>query len=130
MRALDVLVIEDEALVALDIEGIVEERGHRVVGIAPDAARARKLAEHAPPDLVISDIQLRSAPTGDVVAAEIAKRSGARIIFVSGNIHSGDTAKLHALAPLGLLQKPYEPDALVQMLERAEEAFAFVRPVD
>src|SRR5262249_31385176 len=56
--ATDVLIIEDEAFIALDLEGLAESLGHRVVGIARTHDEAVSLAKSKRPGLILADIQL------------------------------------------------------------------------
>ena len=66
-----VLVVEDEILVAMEIENIVEDMGHRPIGVAQDSKRARELAKDA--ELAFVDLNLVDGPTG----IELGPRPGA-----------------------------------------------------
>jgi PleD family two-component response regulator len=59
--ATDVLIIEDEPLIAMDLEQVVKRLGHRVVGVARTRADALKCAGAADPGLILADIQLAAA---------------------------------------------------------------------
>jgi DNA-directed RNA polymerase specialized sigma24 family protein len=62
--ATDVLIIEDEAFIALDLEVLVENLGHRVVGIARTHAEAVAIAKTTQPGLILADIQLADGSSG------------------------------------------------------------------
>jgi CheY-like chemotaxis protein len=79
-----VMIVEDEPLVALELQFIVEDMGHHVCAVVDTEADAVREADATSPDLVIADIQLRQ---GNGVAAmeRIADRREVPVIFVSGN---------------------------------------------
>jgi CheY-like chemotaxis protein len=78
------MIVEDEPLVALELQFIVEDMGHHVCAVVDTEADAVREANATSPDLVIADIQLRQ---GNGVAAmeRIADRREVPVIFVSGN---------------------------------------------
>ena len=63
--ATDVLIIEDEALIALDLEALVENLGHKVIGVARTRTEAVTIVRTKPPGLILADIQL-AAPRANV----------------------------------------------------------------
>jgi CheY-like chemotaxis protein len=81
--ATDVLIIEDEPLVALDLEEIVEGLGHRVLGIARTRTESEQLVAHARPGLVLSDIQLADGSSGLDAVTDIVSRYEVPVIFVT-----------------------------------------------
>jgi len=78
------MIMEDEPLVALELQFIVEDMGHHVCAVVDTEADAVREADATSPDLVIADIHLRQ---GNGVAAmeRIAGRREVPVIFVSGN---------------------------------------------
>lgn len=78
-----ILIVEDEMLVAMNLEAILEDLGHEPVGIVPDLAAAEDYYEQ-PIDLALVDLNLRDGCTGP----EIGKRLGVRgvtVLFVTAN---------------------------------------------
>jgi DNA-binding response OmpR family regulator len=78
-----ILIVEDEMLVAMELESILEDLGHEPVGIAPDLATADQYADLSL-DLALVDLNLRDGLTGP----EIGKRLGARgvtVLFITAN---------------------------------------------
>ncbi|MCL5777524.1 response regulator [Limibaculum sp. FT325] len=78
-----VLIIEDEPIIALDIESIVAGMGHEVVGIADTRASAVAMAEDTRPDLVLADIQLADGSSGIDAVEDILARMKVPVIFVT-----------------------------------------------
>jgi DNA-binding NarL/FixJ family response regulator len=113
------LVVEDEYLVAMDIEATLRDAGFTVVGIAVSAEEAVALARAHGPDLVIMDIRLAGPRDGVDAALELFRESGVRCIFATA--HSDVTTRLRAepALPLGWLAKPYQPQLLVRAVRNA-----------
>lgn len=106
-----ILIVEDEFLVALDLEEIVSQAGFRVVGIVSDVKSAKAIID--PPAAAFVDLNLRDGPTGGTIAKYLAERFGTRIIFVTAN-----PAKIGELpnTVVGLLPKPFSPRAIESSL--------------
>ena len=78
------MIVEDEPLVALELQIIVEDMGHHVCAVVETDADAVREAGATSPDLVIADIQLRQG-NGIAAMERIAGRREVPVIFVSGN---------------------------------------------
>ena len=107
-----ILVVEDERIVAMDMEMQLVAFGYEVTGIAASGKEALRLAETTKPDLVMMDIHLRGTLDGFGTAAELKQTSEVAIIFVTafGNEEAQRRAK--AASPHGYLIKPYRPEDL------------------
>ena len=108
--AADVLIIEDEPIIAMDIEELVLSCGHRVIGTATSEAEAVELAEKQRPGLILADINLGAGGDGTAAVARILKQRYAPVIFVTAypeRLLTGD-----ALEPAFVITKPFEPVAL------------------
>ena len=114
-----VLIVEDETLIAMDIEMTVADAGHEVVGLARSASEAIALATEHRPDIVLMDLNLAEGSRGDEAARVISERLGIRSIFLSGSIDGTTRAALGALEPAGLIGKPMQPRDLIGALEAA-----------
>ncbi len=79
-----VLIIEDEPIIAMDIEAIVTEMGHSVTGIAATRAEALALVATETPGLVLADIQLRDGSSGIVAVQHILAQQSVPAIFITG----------------------------------------------
>jgi two-component system, response regulator PdtaR len=67
-----VLIVEDEALVAMDLRESLEDMGYKVVGVAADSARAFEMAAMEP-DLALVDLNLRDGLTGPEIGKRLAR---------------------------------------------------------
>ena len=117
-----VLVIEDEAIIALDVAKIVRNAGHQVVGIAPTEQAAIDLARKHLPHLVLADIQLRGGDSGIAAVREILKAVDAPVIFVTGFPERLLTG--HGLEPAFIITKPFSPDMLKAAMAQALNSVA------
>ena len=116
-RPLRVLVVEDEALIAMDLGMTLEDGGHEVVATARSAPEAVRLAGAHAPDVVLMDLNLAGGTRGEDAAREILCAHGIRSIFVSGSLDEMGRGDLADLAPLGMLVKPVHPGALLGAIE-------------
>ncbi|RAI55932.1 PhyR family response regulator anti-anti-sigma factor [Roseicella frigidaeris] len=105
-----VLIIEDEPIIALDIQELVERCGHSVVGIAATEAEAVALAEAERPGLVLADINLGAGGDGANAVARILKHLTAPVIFVTAYPERLLTGE--ALEPAFVITKPFDPTTL------------------
>jgi CheY-like chemotaxis protein len=85
-RPLDVLIVEDEVLLATELEFLVEEVGFHSVGLAMSSDEAVALACDLHPDLALVDVHLRDGPTGVDVARTIHNDCGGVALFMTANV--------------------------------------------
>lgn len=107
-RPVRILVVEDEALVALELQSVLEADGHEVIGPAGSVARGLDLARHQAPDLAFLDINL-GCETSLPIAREL---KGLRIPFVFITGYSDPAAVLEDLSGVHRIQKPHSVAAL------------------
>jgi CheY-like chemotaxis protein len=119
-RLLQVLVVEDEALIAEDMVQTVQEIGAAVVGIAASAEQAVHLAAQHRPDVVLMDIRLRGVDDGLAAAAAIRGLINPAIIFCTGNGDSSTRRRIAAFGNAQLLLKPVNSDELIQAIGQAQ----------
>lgn len=108
---LKVLIVEDEPLLAMDLEAQLREMGHTVIGMASDAEAALRLAERQPPDLALVDLNLHDGLTGPQIAAELSRDKSMIVVFVTG---SPDQIPPDYAGAIGAITKPWSPEALEQ----------------
>ena len=101
-----IMVVEDDALIALDICGLLEDLGHEVIAEAADAGAAWDLAEDDKPDLALVDIRLAKNTDGGKLAQKLYDQLGVRSLFVSGSITDEFRKAMAAINPIGFLGKP------------------------
>ncbi len=114
-----IMVVEDDALIALDIVSLLEDMGHEVVAEAADAPTAFKLAEGATPDLALVDIRLARNTDGGQLARQLYGQLGVRSLFVSGSITDDFRREMAAFNPIGFLGKPVTRRTLSDALDAA-----------
>jgi DNA-binding NarL/FixJ family response regulator len=120
-RTLNLLIVEDEALVASYIQDVLEESGFRIAGVASSGAEAISLASEMPVDLALVDIKLAGPMDGIEVARLLRERHGVPSIFLSGLQDPETMARARATDPLGFLPKPFRPSQVYNALEKALE---------
>mgnify|MGYP001350223538 CR=1 FL=1 len=113
----NILIIEDDSIIALNNAEIVREMGHKVIGTAARQAEALELARQTSPDLILADIQLAEGDSGIVAVQEILRNSRAPVIFVTGFPERLLTGK--TLEPAFVITKPFEPDTLKTAIAHA-----------
>ena len=119
MSAEQILIVEDEALVARCLQGELESLGYEVPAIASSCAEAVAQAEATHPDLVLMDIVLKGPQDGIEAARQIRGRFDIPVVYLSA---FGDESTLQRAAvtePHGYLLKPYEERELRTTIETA-----------
>ena len=111
-----VLVVEDEALIALSLIADLTGMGCNVIGRAASGEQATEIARHAVPDLVLMDIHLAGRLNGIEAAACIQAICAARIVFITAHAEGPDRALMEALSPMAILGKPYDPEGLAALV--------------
>jgi two-component system, response regulator PdtaR len=120
-----ILVVEDEAVVAMVLADCLERGGHEVMGPAATPAEAVALCEAARPDLALLDINLRDGGDGAALARALVARWGVPVVFASGE----RTAALRARdVALGHIQKPYDAETVLRCLEAARAVMDGAKP--
>jgi CheY-like chemotaxis protein len=105
-----VLIIEDEPIIALDIQELVERCGHRVVGIAASEAEAVAIAAAERPGLVLADINLGAGGDGTSAVARILEVLTTPVIFVTA--HPERLLTGAEVEPAFVITKPFDPTTL------------------
>ena len=103
-QPLRVMIVEDEALLAMELQFLLEDMGHRVVGTAASLHEAIGLAERERPELALIDIYLTDGPTGVSVAKSLAETKATRVLLMSGNVNR---IPPDCAGAVGYIGKPY-----------------------
>lgn len=115
--ATDIMIIEDEPLIAMDIEQLVESLGHRVVGTARTHSEATALFNKTQPKMVLADIQLADGTSGIDAVNDILKLSSVPVIFITAfpeRLLTGERPE-----PAFLVTKPFNPDMVKALISQA-----------
>jgi CheY-like chemotaxis protein len=115
--ATGILIIEDEALIALDLEALVENLGHRVVGVARTRSQAIALAQSHRPGLVLADIQLADGSSGLDAVNDLLKSFEVPVIFITAYPERFLTGERPE--PAFLVSKPYQPATVSALVSQA-----------
>lgn len=108
-----ILIIEDESIVAKDIEAILEKAGFKVVGIASNVKKAIILFRQYLPDLVISDIKLGTSADGIEIMSQLLNEFPSKIIFLTAYSDDTTTKRAFELNPDNYLVKPVTENNLL-----------------
>jgi CheY-like chemotaxis protein/DNA-directed RNA polymerase specialized sigma24 family protein len=115
--ATDVLIIEDEPLIAMDIESLVRSLGHSVNGVARTHNEAVTAVERRRPGLVLADIQLADGSSGLDAVNEMLKRFSVPVIFITAypeRLLTGERPE-----PAFLITKPFQPETVKAVISQA-----------
>ena len=115
--ATDVLIIEDDTLIALDLEELVQSMGHRVVRIARTEQEALAAITEIHPGLVLSDIQLADGSSGLDAVGKFLPTYRVPVVFITAYPERYLTGTKPE--PTYLVQKPYQREALKAVIHQA-----------
>ncbi len=113
-----VLIIEDEAAIAAEIETIVTSMGHSLIGSAPTKKDAIRIASQDEPDLILSDIQLADKTSGVDAVTEILRDYPKKpVVYITGFPEKLLTGI--AQEPAFLITKPYSVEQVRSAVSQA-----------
>jgi DNA-directed RNA polymerase specialized sigma24 family protein len=115
--ATDVLIIEDEMVIALDLEQLVENLGHRTIGIARTRAEAIELSRVRRPGLILADIQLADGSSGLEAVNDLLNSFEVPVIFISAHPERFLTGERPE--PAFLISKPYRQSTVSAIVSQA-----------
>jgi DNA-directed RNA polymerase specialized sigma24 family protein len=113
----DVLIIEDEPIIALDLTRVVRELGHNVAGAAATRDEAVELARRSAPGLVLADIRLADGSSGIDAATQILREFDVPVIFITAfpeHLLTGERPE-----PAFLITKPFREEAVKAIIAQA-----------
>lgn len=115
--ATEVLIIEDEPIIALDLERLVEDLGHKVVGVAQTRDEGVAIAASSRPGLVLADVHLADGSSGLDTAVDILRSHDVPVIFITAfpeRLLTGERPE-----PAYLVSKPYDDDQVKALIGQA-----------
>lgn len=118
----DVLVAEDEAITALEIEELLSRHNYNVVSVVRSGEDLVKEFESMNPDIIISDIGLKGSLDGIDAAIIIHKSRDIPVIFLTGNSDDSTFHKALNAAPAAFLLKPFNENKLITSVKESVES--------
>ncbi len=115
--ATDIMIIEDEPLIAMDIEQLVQSLGHNVVSIARTHKEAIQLYHKTRPKMILADIQLADGSSGIDAVNDILTDQSIPVIFITAfpeRLLTGERPE-----PTFLVTKPFNPDMVKALISQA-----------
>ena len=109
-----ILIVEDEFLIALDLEATVQGMGLQVAGLAVNKEQALRLAPLA--DVAFVDVNLSDGATGPEIGRLLAEEYGVTVVFMTGN---PEVVAAGVKGTLGVVSKPVLPSVVEQSLKYA-----------
>lgn len=114
VHGLRILIVEDEALIAEELQDRLARLGFQVAGVVDTADKAVQSAERERPDLVLMDIRIKGPMDGIEAAGFIRERLKIPIVYLTAHSDQATLARAKETVPFGYVLKPYqEPDLLV-----------------
>jgi two-component system, response regulator PdtaR len=114
-----VMIVEDEFLVAYDLEVALTEAGIAVAGVAGSAGEALELAEAKRPGIAIMDINLGNGPDGIDAALRLFQTYGIRCVFASAHSDIATRRRAEPARPIAWVAKPYSMKTLLEVVKTA-----------
>jgi CheY-like chemotaxis protein len=102
-----ILIVEDEAVIAMEIEMRLGKMGYEIIGNAATGEKALALAEHSRPDLALMDINIVGSLDGVETAARLRERFDIPVVFLTAYSDDATIQRATAAGPLGYLTKPF-----------------------
>lgn len=111
-----ILIVEDEALIALDLKERMQRFGYHVNGMAHSIDEARHSIAQSPPSLILLDIMLRGSATGLDLASDM-HIIGIPVIFITAYADDKTISRAQHCKPYGYIVKPFNDRELIAMIE-------------
>ncbi|MEM6801914.1 MAG: LytTR family transcriptional regulator DNA-binding domain-containing protein [Bacteroidota bacterium] len=124
MSAFKILIVEDEALYAANLEMLIEELGYECLGIVESAAEALVKIKEELPDLVLMDINLKGGIDGISLAEKINQKQAVPVIFISSLRDEETYGRAKVIRPYAFIGKPFDELTLQRTIELAVSRLA------
>lgn len=118
----DVLVAEDEAIVALEIKVLLSQHNYNVVGIVKSGEDLIEEATYKDPDIIVSDIHLKGKLSGIDAAKIIHQSKDIPVVFLTGDGDNSTYLKALAASPRAFLLKPFSERKFIKSIKDSIEA--------
>lgn len=119
LKDLRILVVEDDPIIAIDIQNMLSRLGFNAYSTASMGKEAIKKALEDKPDLILMDIMLKEDMDGIEVAERIRKRMGTPVIFISALSNEGILKRAMRTEPFFFISKPMDESELLSAIIKA-----------
>jgi PAS domain S-box-containing protein len=119
MEKTRILIVEDEAIIAMEIESQLHGLGYQVTSIVDTGEKAIKKAEEDRPDIILMDIRIKGEMDGIDAAEEIRNRFGIPVIFSTAYLDEERIERAKITMPFGYVLKPVQERDLKVTIEMA-----------
>lgn len=119
MEKLNIFIVEDESIVAKDIQNSLTKLGYNVVGFANNGKDAIEKITELMPDLVLMDIMIKGPLTGIEVSEKIKEKMNVPVIFLTAYADEGTLSRAKITEPYGYILKPFKEIDLHSTIEMA-----------
>ncbi len=119
MDRLNIFIVEDESIVAKDIQHSLTKLGYNVVGVANNGNDAIDKITELAPDLVLMDIMIKGPLTGIEVTEKIKEKMNVPVIFLTAYADEGTLSRAKVMEPYGYILKPFKEIDLHSTIEMA-----------
>lgn len=116
---MNIFIVEDESIVAKDIQHSLTKLGYNVVGIANNGNDAIDKITELAPDLVLMDIMIKGPLTGIEVTEKIKEKMNVPVIFLTAYADEGTLSRAKVMEPYGYILKPFKEIDLHSTIEMA-----------
>ncbi|MBL7729187.1 MAG: response regulator [Dinghuibacter sp.] len=123
-EALKIMIVEDEAIVAMDLGLRLEQEGYTVTGVADNSDEALTLFRNEPPDLVLMDINIKGRHDGIETVRLLKQVRDVPVIFLTAFSQSDYVNRAKEVNPAAYLVKPFNQDSLYTSIQIAIHNFA------
>jgi CheY-like chemotaxis protein len=113
-----ILIVEDERLIAIDLQRRLARLGYNVVALAASGMEAIQKALALQPDVVLMDIRLQGAMDGVEAAQQIQASAGTPVVFMTAYVDEETKQRVRATSPWGYLHKPFTAQQVQLTLEK------------
>jgi len=113
-----ILIVEDEGIVALDLEQRLNDMNYNVVGIAGNGNEAIKKTEKLRPDIILMDILIKGDLNGIETAQKIQDLYNIPFIYLTGSLDSTILERAKTTEPSGYISKPFDDTEIQNAIQR------------
>ena len=116
-----IMIVEDDAIIANDLEMLVEDAGFKVIATVNSGERAINSAQKVKPDIILMDIMIKGILDGIEAAAAIFTKLNVPIIYVTAHSNPEILRRIKITTPYGHIVKPFNDELVIDTIKAALE---------